>query len=118
MELCGLPRWLNGKESACSEGDVDSVPGLARISFSWRKKWQHTPVFLSGEKCYGQRNLGSYSPWGHRRVRHNLVTKQPQCNYVHAQNFNKSFLSFTIMPLGPHFCHPHIKDEDVETHIA
>ena len=29
MELCGLPRWLNGKESACSEGDVDSVPGLA-----------------------------------------------------------------------------------------
>ena len=51
-----LPRWLNGKESACSEGDVDSVPGLARISFSWRKKWQHTPVFLP-RKSHGQRSL-------------------------------------------------------------
>ena len=26
----GLPRWLSGKESACSAGDVGSIPGLRR----------------------------------------------------------------------------------------
>ena len=28
--LDGLPRWLSGKESLCSAGDVGSVPGLGR----------------------------------------------------------------------------------------
>ena len=43
----------------------------------WRRKWQPTPVFLPGE-FHGQRSLAGYSPWGHKRVRHNLVTKQQQ----------------------------------------
>ena len=43
----------------------------------WRRKWQLTPVFLPGESC-GQRNLAGYSPWGLKRVGHNLVTKQQQ----------------------------------------
>ena len=30
----------------------------------WRRKWQHTPVFLPG-KSHGQRSLAGYSPWGH-----------------------------------------------------
>ena len=29
----------------------------------WRRKWQPTPVFLSG-KPHGQRSLVGYSPWG------------------------------------------------------
>ena len=29
----------------------------------WRRKWQSTPVFLSGES-HGQRSLVGYSPWG------------------------------------------------------
>ena len=40
----------------------------------WRRKWQPTPVFLPG-KSHGQRSLAGYSPWGHRRVAHDLVTK-------------------------------------------
>ena len=28
-----------------------------------RRKWQPTPVFLSG-KSHGQRSLAGYSPWG------------------------------------------------------
>ena len=47
---------------------------------SWRGKWQLTPVFLPG-KSHGQRSLGGYSPWGHKRVRHDLVTKQQL--YIH-----------------------------------
>ena len=42
-----------------------------------RRKWQTIPVFLPGE-FHGQRSLAGYSPWGHKRVKHNLVTKQ-QC---------------------------------------
>ena len=29
----------------------------------WRRKWQPTPVFLSG-KSHGRRSLVGYSPWG------------------------------------------------------
>ena len=28
----GLPSWLSGKESACSTGDLGSIPGLGRSS--------------------------------------------------------------------------------------
>ena len=41
----------------------------------WRRKWQPTPVFLPGNS-HGQRSLAGYSPWGHKTVRHDLVTKQ------------------------------------------
>ena len=61
-----LPRWLSGKESACSAGDtgeVGSIPGSGRIPGGG--KWQPTPVFLP-EKSYGQRRLAGHSPWGHK----------------------------------------------------
>ena len=29
----------------------------------WRRAWQPTPIFLSGES-HGQRSLAGYSPWG------------------------------------------------------
>ena len=31
--------------------------------YVWRRKWQSTPVFVSG-KSRGQRSLVGYSPWG------------------------------------------------------
>ena len=34
-------------------------------NISWRRKWQPTPVFLSGES-HGQRSLVGYSLWGHK----------------------------------------------------
>ena len=37
-------------------------------------KWQLTPVFLP-RKSHGQRSLAGYSPWGHKRVGHQLITK-------------------------------------------
>ena len=46
----------------------------------WRRKWQPTSVFLPG-KSKGQRNLMGYSPWGHKRVRYDLATKQQQENF-------------------------------------
>ena len=55
----GFPCGSNGKESACSVGDLGSVPG----KIPWRRKWQPTPVFLPGEFC-GLSCLVDYSPWG------------------------------------------------------
>ena len=43
----GIPGGSDGKESTCSAGDPGWIPGLGR--FSWRKKWQPTPVFLPRE---------------------------------------------------------------------
>ena len=39
------------------------------------RKGQPTPMFLPGIS-HGQKSLLDYSPWGHRRVGHNLATKQ------------------------------------------
>ena len=52
----------------------------------WRRKWQPTPVFLPG-KSHGQRSLVGYSPWGHKRVRHDLATKQQQESIVHRYSY-------------------------------
>ena len=41
------------------------------------KEWQPSPVSLFG-KSHGQRSLVGHSPRVHRRVRHALVTQQPQ----------------------------------------
>ena len=68
-----LPRWLRGKESACQcrrRRRLGFDPWVGKVP--WRRKWQPTPVFLSGESR-GQRSLVGYSPWS-RRVRHDGVT--------------------------------------------
>ena len=57
----GLPRWLNGKESACQFRRLEFEPWVRKIL--WRRKWQPIPVFLPGES-HAQRNLAGYSPWG------------------------------------------------------
>ena len=52
-----------GKESACSAGRPGFDPWVGKIP--WRRKWQSTPVLLSG-KSHGQRSLVGYSPWGRK----------------------------------------------------
>ena len=66
-----FPGGSDGKASAYNVGDLGSIPGLGRspgeengnpLQYSWRRKWQPTPVFLPG-KSHGQRSLVGYSPW-------------------------------------------------------
>ena len=46
---------------------VKNLLAMQEIRFSWveeilwRRKWQPTPIFLSG-KSHGQRSLAAYSP--------------------------------------------------------
>ena len=49
---------------------LSSVFEISKHSFDpwvrkipWKRKSQHTPVFLSG-KSHGQRNLAGYTTWG------------------------------------------------------
>ena len=63
-----FPGGSDNKESACNSGDLGSIPGSGR--FSWRRKWQLTPVFLPG-KFHGQRSLaGCIQSIGSQRVGH------------------------------------------------
>ena len=70
----GFPGSSIGKESACQCRRHGFDPWLGKIP--WRRKWEPTPVFLPG-KSHGQKSLVGYSPWGHKRVGHDLWTKPP-----------------------------------------
>ena len=62
---------------------------IHNLSFSpigkipWRRKWQSTPVFLSG-KSHGWRCLAGYSPWGRK--------ESDMTEWLH---FHFHFLSYT-----------------------
>ena len=72
----GLPWWLSGKESVCQCRRCGFDPWVGKIP--WKRKWQPAPVFLLAGISYEQRSLVSYNPWGHKRVRYDLATKQQQ----------------------------------------
>ena len=72
---------------------------------NWRRKWQPTPVFLTG-KFHGQRNLAGYSSWGDKESAMNerlstvhisnyifLLTSGPEKRYIDIDIKRESFLS-------------------------
>ena len=64
ISACVLPWWLTGKESACQCRRGRSHRFKLWVGkIPWRRKWQPTPVFLTG-KSHGQRSLVGYSPRG------------------------------------------------------
>ena len=88
----GLPQWLSirvclqcKRYGRCGfDFCVGKIP--------WRKKWQHTPVFLHGNS-HGHKRLVGYSPWGLRvgqdwateHSTHKLHVEKPWrvvCDYV------------------------------------
>ena len=79
MYLClptwkrGFPCWFSGKESACQCRRLGFNPWIRKSL--WRRKWQRTPVFLTGES-HGERILAGYRPWCPKTTGHNFATKQ------------------------------------------
>ena len=63
------------KNPSANVGDMGFSPWVGKIP--WRRKLQPSPVFLPG-KSNGQKSLVGYRPWGHKRVRHDITTKQQQ----------------------------------------
>ena len=70
----GLLRWLSGEGSIYSAGDRVQSPSKED---PLEKQRQPMTMFLTG-KSRGQRSLAGSSPWGCKRVRHDLATKQPE----------------------------------------
>ena len=70
----GIPHGSMVKNPPPNAGDTESIPGSGR---SLEKEMASFPAFLPG-KSRGQRSLVGYSPWSHKRMRYNLVTKQQQ----------------------------------------
>ena len=64
MQPCfpGFPDGSVSKESACSAGDLGSIPGLRRLP----GRGHDNPLQYSClENTYGQRSLVGCGPWGH-----------------------------------------------------
>ena len=51
------------KNQPANAGDIRDSGLIWVRKIPWRRAWQPTPVFLTGEPP-GQRNLSGYSPWG------------------------------------------------------
>ena len=61
------------KKLPANAGDVGSIPGSGR---SPGERNGNPLQYSYWEKSHGQRSLAGYSTWGHKRVGHDLVTKQ------------------------------------------
>ena len=76
----GFPGGSDGKESACNEGDLDSIPGLGRSpgGAHGNPLW-----YFCLENPHGQRSLAGYSPYGHKELNttERLSTAQLHANY-------------------------------------
>ena len=61
----GFPSGSDGKESACNEGDMGSIPGLGRSTGGG-----HGNPFQCSclENPHGQKSLAGYSPWGRKEL--------------------------------------------------
>ena len=62
----GFPGGSDGKESACSAGELGSIPGQED---PLRRAWQPTPVFLAGESLWTE-EPGGLQSMGLQRVGH------------------------------------------------
>ena len=56
-----------------NSGDTGLIPGLGRSSGEGNGNLLQCSCW---EKFHGQRSLVGYSPWGLKRIRHDLATKQ------------------------------------------
>ena len=69
----GLPKWLSGKASTCRRCRRYGFD-LWVEKITWRRKWQPTPVVLSGES-HGKRGLVGYKSIALQRHGHDCMTE-------------------------------------------
>ena len=69
VHASGFPLLFIGKVSTCRGWGIHSWVG----KIPWRRKWQPLQY-----PCHGQRSLEGYSPWGHKRVRHDVACRKQQ----------------------------------------
>ena len=73
-------------------GDVGLIPGSRR---SLGEGNGNLPQYFCLGNPTGQRSLAGYSPWGHKRVRHNLATKQQQ-QFLYLKDLSPALLKIIV----------------------
>ena len=96
----GFPGGSAVKKSAYQCGRHGFNAWIEKIP--WRRKWQPSPVFLP-EKSRRQRNLAGCRPWGHKRVKHDLATKEQKQLYTIGVSLLYTTNSKTFYPLKSQF---------------
>ena len=91
----GFSGDTDGKESACSAGDLGSIPGLGRL-----EKGMATHSSTLAWRIYGQRSLVGYSPWGR---------KEPDTTEWLTHTANPVSLRCCLLP--PAFCLSRVLDQ-------
>ena len=83
-DIKGFPSWHHGKESACHCRRPPVMQETWVLSLGWdspwRRKWQPTPVFLTGNpivQSMGSQRVGH--DWAHM-CEHNAIMKRGKCN--------------------------------------
>ena len=74
MKNLGFPCGSGVKNTPVNSGDTGSVPGLERSP----GEGNGNPLRSSCLENSTERSLAGYSPWGRKRVGHDLGTKQQQ----------------------------------------
>ena len=112
--VCMFPGDPDGKESACHEGDPDSIPGLGRPPGGGHGN----PLqFSCLENSHGQRSLVGYSPCDHKQsvMTERLSTAYKDKSYSSHMERNLvvsglrdcgSNTSFPLLPIHPQPCCP------------
>ena len=95
----GFPGGSDGKESACSGGDLDLIPGLGRSPGGGHGN----PLQYSClENPYGQRSLVGYSPWGRKELDMTETLTHTQINEM-IGNLNTDWIFENIRGLSLNF---------------
>ena len=99
----GTMGFPGGSDSKASEqrGGPGFDPWVGKIP--WKRKWQPTPVLLSG-KSHGRRSLAGYSPWGRNE---SAMTEQLSLSFSTKKDILSSSLLLFRCSVMPHFfqCH-------------
>ena len=75
----GLPRWLRGKESACQCRRCQFDPWVGKIPGEGN---ENSPQYSHLGNPMDRGAWQGYRPWGLKRIRYDLVSKQQQ-HYTH-----------------------------------
>ena len=108
LVFMGFPGGSDSKASACSAGDLGSIPGLGRSP--WGRLG--SPLQCSClENPHGQRSLVGYSLWGHKELDTtkwlSTHTHTHTHTHIHANMFHRlwNFKMYSFfMALGLHCC--------------
>ena len=73
QQTVGFPRQLRQYRICLQCRRPGFGPWVGKIP--WKRQWQPTPVVFPG-KSHGQRSLVGYSPWGHKRAKHDWATNK------------------------------------------